>query len=76
MEIVAVLITVFVGFAVFFFVVKRLLRTAIRVALLGALLFAMFAGAVAWWWSDPLGRRAGDAGRSNRNAASRPARAR
>lgn len=76
MEIIAVLITAFVGFAVFFFVVKRLLRMAIRAAVLFALLFALLAGALAWWWYDPLGGRSGDANRANRNAATRPARPR
>lgn len=73
MEITAVLIFAVVGFAIFFFVVKRLLRMAIRVAMLGALLFALLLGALAWWYYDPLGGRAGDANRGSRNAATRPA---
>ncbi len=69
----AVIIFALVGFALFFFVAKRVLRVAIRLALFGAVLFALLAGAVAWWWYDPLGPSS-DAGPTNRNSASRPAR--
>jgi hypothetical protein len=72
MEIAVILVVALLGFAVFFFVVKRLLRMAIRLAVVGALLFALLAGAVAWWWYDPLG---GDApANRNRGGAARPAR--
>jgi len=68
----AVIIFALVGFALFYFVAKRVLRMAIRLALFGAVLFALLAGAVAWWWYDPLGPS--DDARPNRNSASRPAR--
>ncbi len=42
-----------VGFWLFFFVVKRVLRMAIRLAIIGALLFALLAGGIAWWWYAP-----------------------
>jgi hypothetical protein len=71
MEIIAVVIFAFVGFAVFFFVLKRLLRMAIRLAVVGALLLALLVGAVAWWWYAPFG--GGDANQG-RNANARPAR--
>ncbi len=58
-----VVIVALVGFGIFFFVAKRLLRMAIRLAVIGAVLFALLAGAVAWWWYDPLGGPA-----DNRNA--------
>ncbi|HEV2864214.1 MAG TPA: hypothetical protein VGX48_24665 [Pyrinomonadaceae bacterium] len=65
-----VVIVALVGFGIFFFVAKRLLRMAIRLAVVGAVLFALLAGAVAWWWYDPLG-----SGGSNQNRnSSRPAR--
>lgn len=72
MELALIIAVAVVGFAVFFFVLKRLLRMAIRLAIVGALLLALLAGAVAWWWYDPLGGRP-----ENRNARpsnSRPAR--
>ena len=66
----SVIVVALVGFALFYFVAKRLLRMAIRLAVVGALLFALLAGAVAWWWYDPLGP-----GEENRNRnSSRPAR--
>ncbi len=68
----AVIIFALVGFALFFFVAKRVLRMAIRLALVGGVLFALLAGAVAWWWYDPLGPS--DDRSTNRNSASRPAR--
>ena len=57
MELALIVVVALVGFAVFFFVVKRVLRMALRLAVVGALLFALLAGAVAWWWYDPLGGR-------------------
>jgi hypothetical protein len=59
-----------VGFWLFFFVLKRVLRMAIRLAFIGALLLALLAGAVAWWWYAPLGSTPSQ----NRNATARPAR--
>jgi hypothetical protein len=75
MEILVVLFLALAGFGLFFFVVKRLLRMAIRVALFGALLFALLLGALAWWWYDPLGGRTPQGG-SRRDATARPSRAR
>ncbi|HEV7893713.1 MAG TPA: hypothetical protein VGP08_24065 [Pyrinomonadaceae bacterium] len=60
-----------VGFLLFFFVLKRLLRMAIRLAFVGALLLALLAGATAWWWYAPL---SGSTPSQNRNATARPAR--
>jgi hypothetical protein len=42
-----------IGFWLFFFVLKRVLRMAIRLAVVGALLLALLAGAGAWWWYAP-----------------------
>ena len=72
MEITAVVIFAVIGFAVFFFVLKRLLRMAIRLAFVGAVLLALLVGAAAWWWYAPFGGGS-DAGQ-NRNSAARPAR--
>ena len=67
----SVIVVALVGFALFYFVAKRLLRMAIRLAVVGAILFALLAGAVAWWWYDPLGSSSS----SNQNrSSSRPAR--
>jgi len=71
MEIPVIIIAAVFGFGIFFFVVKRLLRMALRLAVVGALLFALLAGAVAWWWYDPLGAEPAN---RNRNGAARPAR--
>ena len=70
MEIIFIAILAFVGFFLFFFVLKRLLRMALKLAVVGAILLALVAGAVAWWWYSPLERGAGQ----NRNAPARTAR--
>ena len=67
-----IVIVALVGFGIFYFVAKRVLRMAIRLAVVGAVLFALLAGAVAWWWYDPLGSSSGNSNQ-NRNS-SRPAR--
>ena len=69
MEIISIAILAFVGFFLFFFVLKRLLRMALKLAVVGAILLALVAGAVAWWYSTPE-RGAGQ----NRNAPARTAR--
>lgn len=74
MELALIIAVAVVGFGLFFFLVKRVLRMAVRLALVGALLFALLAGAVAWWWYDPLG--SGPANRNGRPPAARPARPR
>ena len=60
--------------AVGFFVLKRVLRWAVRLFLLGVAVVLLLAGAVMWWWYAPAG---GDSpARQNRNggpAAPRPA---
>ena len=71
MEIIAVVVFAFIGFAIFFFVLKRLLRMAIRLAIAGAVLLALLVGAVAWWWYAPFGSGGAN---GNRNADARPAR--
>ena len=71
MELVAIVIFALLGFAIFFFVLKRLLRMAIRLAVVGAVLLALLVGAVAWWWYAPFG---GSDANANRNANARPAR--
>jgi len=70
MGIIAIIVVALVGFWLFFFVLKRLLRMALRLAVVGAVLLALLAGAVAWWWYSPLERGAGQ----NRNAPARSAR--
>jgi hypothetical protein len=72
MEITVVAVVALLGFGLFFFVLKRLLRMAIRLALFGAILVGLLVAALAWWWYAPLGQTP-----ANRNAsggASRPAR--
>lgn len=71
MELTAVVVFAVIGFAIFFFVLKRLLRMAIRLAVVGAVLLALLVGAVAWWWYAPLGSSDANV---NRNANARPAR--
>ena len=55
MELVVIIVVALVGFWLFLFVLKRVLRMAVRLAVIGALLLALLAGAAAWWWYDPLG---------------------
>jgi Zn-dependent protease with chaperone function len=75
MEILVIILLALAGFGLFFFIIKRLLRMAIRVALFGALLFALLLGALAWWWYDPLSSRT-QPNANRRDATTRPARAR
>jgi hypothetical protein len=53
MATISIAVLAFVGFVLFFFVLKRLLRMALRLAVVGAILLALLAGAVAWWWYAP-----------------------
>jgi len=70
MELAVIIAAALVGFWLFFVVLKRVLRMALRLAVVGALLLGLLAGGVAWWWFDPLGGPpAGD-----RNSPARPAR--
>lgn len=70
MELVIIVAAALVGFWLFFVVLKRVLRMALRLAVVGALVLALLVGAVAWWWYDPLGGTP----RVNRNAPARPSR--
>ena len=72
MEFVIIIVAALAGFWLFFAVLKRALRMAIRLAVVGALLLALLVGAVAWWWFDPLGGPS-NTNHANRNAT-RPAR--
>ncbi len=65
----AIIAAALVGFWLFFVVLKRVLRMALRLAFVGALLLALLVGAVAWWWYDPLGGPTG-----SRNAPARGSR--
>jgi hypothetical protein len=69
MELAIIIAAAVIGFWLFLFVLKRVLRMAVRLAVVGALLLALLVGAVAWWWYDPLGGHSN----TNRNTA-RPAR--
>ena len=69
MELVIIIAATLVGFWLFFVVLKRVLRMALRLAVVGALLLALLVGAVAWWWYEPL-----KGSNSNRNTPARPAR--
>ena len=66
-----IIVAALLGFWLFFFVLKRVLRMAIRLAVVGALLLALLAGAVAWWWYAPL---SGATQGRNSNATARPSR--
>lgn len=77
MELVIILVIALAGFGIFFFVLKRLLRLALRLAMVGAVTFALVVGAVAWWWYAPLDKARDAVKRQrNSNAKTRPARAR
>jgi hypothetical protein len=70
MELAGIAVVALIGFAIFFFVLKRLLKMAIRLSFFGAILVALVVGALAWWWYSPLE----SAANQNRNSAPRPAR--
>ena len=70
MELVIIIAAALVGFWLFLFVLKRVLRMAIRLAVVGALLLALLVGALAWWWYEPLG----GGSNANRSAPARKAR--
>ncbi|HWW74369.1 MAG TPA: hypothetical protein VNZ44_03180 [Pyrinomonadaceae bacterium] len=72
MELAIVIVAAVAGFSIFFFVLKRVLRMAVRLAFVGALLLALVAGALAWWWYAPFG--GGSNTNSNRSAPARRAR--
>ena len=74
MELIVVATVAVLGFGLFFFVLKRLLRMAIRLALFGAVLLALVAGAAAWWWYAPLGASSNTSNRNRGGAPARPAR--
>lgn len=69
MDIAIIIVAALVGFWLFFVVLKRVLRMALKLAVVGALLLALLVGALAWWWYQPFG----GGSNVNRNAA-RPAR--
>jgi multisubunit Na+/H+ antiporter MnhC subunit len=74
MELIVVAIVAVLGFGLFFFVLKRLLRMAIRLALFGAVLLALVAGAAAWWWYAPLGDSSNTSNRNRNGSPARPSR--
>ncbi len=74
MELVAIIAAALVGFWLFFVVLKRVLRMALRLAVVGALLLALLVGAVAWWWYDPLGPAPSNVNRAGPSRPTRPAR--
>ena len=74
MELIVVAIVAVLGFGLFFFVLKRLLRMAIRLALFGAILVALVAGAAAWWWYAPLGDSSNTSNRDRGGSPARPSR--
>lgn len=58
-----------------FFVLKRMVKWAVRLALLCVGLVLLLTGAVAWWWWQPSGTNTREPARqTNRGAESRPAR--
>lgn len=64
MELLAIIAAALVGFWLFFVVLKRVLRMALKLAFVGALLLALLVGALAWWWYEPFG---GGPSNGNRN---------
>jgi NhaP-type Na+/H+ or K+/H+ antiporter len=55
LSIVATLLFAVGGFALFFIVVRRVMRFALRVALIGALALALITGALVWWFFGASG---------------------
>ena len=74
MELVIIIAATLVGFWLFFVVLKRVLRMAVGLAVVGGLLLALLVGAVAWWWYEPFGGRSPNQNRAAPSRTSRPAR--
>ena len=70
----AIIVAALIGFWLFLFVFKRLLRMALRLAVLGALVLALLAGAFAWWWYSPPEGAPGRKPSAPARPVSRPAR--
>jgi heme A synthase len=73
------LIFVVVIFAAVLFVARRILRLAIKLALIGAVVFALFAGGIFGWWrgwfdSSPRTQRPVTQTNQTRNSNRRPSR--
>ena len=47
---IGILLVLFVLFGVFLFFARRILRLALKLAVVGAVLFSLFAGTVLGWW--------------------------
>jgi hypothetical protein len=73
MELVVIAVIALVGFWLFLFVFKRALRMALRLAVLGAVVLALLAGAFAWWWYSSPSERTPPP-RTNAPRQARPAR--
>ena len=58
--IIAVVVGV-VGIALLFIVMRRVLRMAIRLVIIGVVLFALLIGGVFWWWNTGTGDKASPA---------------
>ena len=50
MSLVISVIAIVLGVAVFFFIARRVLRIALKLAIVGVLLLLLLAGAVFGWW--------------------------
>ena len=50
MSLVISVIVIVLGVAVFFFIARRVLRIALKLAIVGVLLLLLLAGAVFGWW--------------------------
>ena len=65
-----ILIAIFViviAFGLLFMIVRRALRLAFRLALVGLFLLALLVGALAWWYYSPL-----QSGQPQRPSPARP----
>lgn len=65
--IIAVVIGV-VGLALLFIIMRRVLRMAIRLVLIGLVLFALLIGGVFWWWNSSSSGGTGDKASPARDA--------
>ena len=74
MGLVVIAVIALVGFWLLLFVFKRVLRMALRLAVLAAIIVALLAGAFAWWWYSPSERTTTNQNRGTPARATRPAR--
>lgn len=64
-------VTAIGAIALSWFVLKRMVRMAIRLAIVGLMLLALLAGGIVWWWNGGTGGHDGPTRESRPNTTRR-----